>query len=176
MRFVKTLFLAFLFIFLVLVFFPKTNLFYLLEKNLSHYNVVLNEKSVDECCGGLTLDGVQVYYDKLHVGDVQSVSAFFAIFYNKISVDQALFSKKIKRFVPREIESVDIQYSIFYPTKIWISSRGDFGEISGEFNIFSNTLMLKLHPKRGFLLHYRDIARNFKKTSKGEYIYEQSFK
>lgn len=164
-----------LFIYLIIAFLPKENLFYLAEQKIKPYNIVLNNESLKDRFFLFEINNGTLFYDGLHVGDVESIDMFLGLFYNQISLKNANFSDSLKQFVPKEITDFTIKSTIFYPIYFWIDGKGDFGEISGSANLYKKSVRLVLNPNKNFLTKYPTIAKEFKKIN-NEYVYEKTFK
>lgn len=174
MRFFKKLLWIALFAWIVIAFLPKANLFYLGENYLKSYKIVMNKEKLNDYFGFFEIKDSEIYYDSLHVGNIDKILFIPAVMYNSISLKNANFSDSMKQFVPKNIESLHVRYSPFYPIGIFLSSRGDFGEISGNVNLYKRTLKLVLEPTENFAKNYSSIASQFKKQE-GTYIYETTF-
>lgn len=175
MKILKKLLWVFLFIYLIIVFLPKSNLFYLAEKYAQKYNIALNDEKTKDYLGFFSIEDMKVYYEGLHVGNVESVSILPTIVYNQVSINEANFSNSLKQFLPKEIKNLTARNTIFYPIKVWINANGDFGAISGGLNLYTKTLRLELKPTKDFLKNYSSIAKQFKKQ-KDIYVYETTYK
>ncbi len=174
MKILKKIAWIFLFIYLVIVFLPKENLFYLGEKELSKQNVILNNEKLSDFFGLFSAKGMDVYYDGLNVGHVKDLSIFLGIFYNQISINDANFNSSLRQFIPQEIKKISIKASAFFPIRLFISGYGDFGQISGYVDLYSKKIKLILHPQKDFVSKYPAIAQELKKN-KDEYIYETTY-
>lgn len=175
MKILKKLGWILLFIYLIIAFFPKENLFYLAEDKLKNYNIVLNHERLKDRLILFKIEQSSVYYDGLHVGDVRTLDTFIGLFYNQISLKNANFSENLRQFVPNKIDNLTIKSTILYPIKLWINGNGDFGEISGFFDLYKKKLKLILKPNKNVLTKYSSIVKEFKKIN-NEYVYEKNFK
>ncbi len=175
MKILKKLGWVFLFLYLLIAFLPKENLFFLGEKKLQNYNVILNDEKLKDRLILFQIQDSSVYYDGLHVGNIDSIDLFLGIFYNQISMKNAIFSDKLRQFIPKEISNLKIQSTIFFPIRLWINGDGNFGDISGFIDLYKKKIRLVLKPKKEFVSKYSTIMREFKKIN-NEYIYEKTIK
>ncbi len=175
MKFLKKLAWVFLFFYLIVIFLPKANLFYLAEEFLAKQKVSISKEKTRDILGFFSILDAKVYYDGLHLADVESANVFAGLLYNQVSLNDARFNKGFKQFVPRELESLKLTFTPFFPVRVFVSGYGDFGDISGFIDLFKSKLYLELEPKKGFVRRYPDLAHQFKK-SKGGYIYEKTYK
>lgn len=174
MRLLKGLFWVVCFIWIVIAFLPKSNLFYLAENYLKEQKIIFNNEELHDYLGMFDVKNSEVYYDGLHVGNIDKVSIIPAILYNSISINNASFADNMKQFVPKNIKSLHVRHTLFYPIVAFISSSGDFGEIRGEINFYTKKLKLVLAPAENFASSYSAIASQFKKQE-DKYIYETTF-
>lgn len=174
MKILKKIGWVFLFVYLVIIFLPKANLFYFAEKELSKQRIVLNDEKLSDFLGFFKVDGAKVYYDGLHVGDIDDINFIFTIFYNHISLNEANFNDNLRQFIPKEIKNLTVRGTILFPVRLFISGDGDFGEISGHVDLYNKKVKLKLYPQKDFVKRYPAIAQQFKKI-KDEYIYETTY-
>lgn len=172
MKVIKFILWVILFIYLCILFLPKTNLFYLAEGYIKKQNIVLNETKSKDFLGTFSLIDTEVFFDNLNIAKVKDISIYPYFFYNQVSINDAKLS--IKQFVPSDVENITAKYSIFYPHYIFLSSHGEFGNISGGIDLFKRFVKLKLQPKKDFLVKYPLVAKEFKKQ-KSEYVYERNF-
>jgi hypothetical protein len=174
MRVLKFLFFAVLFIYLVILFLPKENFYYFAEEQLAKYKIALNNESVKDSYGVLSVDNISVSYGGENVAYIENAGVLPFIVYNEIDIKNVNVSKNFKSFIPSEIEAVSLKATVFFPVKVWINAKGDFGRIHGSYNIYSKTIRLVLEPENGFAGKYPLIYRNFKDTE-GQLVYESSF-
>lgn len=175
MKILKKFLWVLVFVYLVIAFLPKANIFYLAEDGLKKYNIAFNDEKIGDYLVFFRVFDAKMYYEGLHVGDVKSISIFPTIIYNQIGVKEANFSNSLKQFVPKEVKSLTLINTIFYPIKIWIRGDGDFGKISGSLNLYTKKLRLELKPTNSFLTNYKSLAKQFKKD-KDIYVYETTYK
>ncbi len=175
MKILKKIGWIFLFLYLLIAFLPKENLFFLAEKKLKSYNVVLNDETLKDRAILFQIQDSSVYYDGLHVGNIDSIDMFLGIFYNQISLKNAIFSDKLRQFIPKEISALKIKSTIFFPIRLWVNGDGNFGEVSGFIDLYKKNVRLVLKPQKDFVIKYPAIMKEFKKIN-NEYIYEKNFK
>lgn len=175
MKFLKKIFIFILFLYIIIAFFPKKNLYFLLENELFKHNIILFDEKLQDFGISFLINEANVSYQDINIGKIESLNLLFGIFYNEVKSENIVFKDSIKRFVPQKINSLRLIYTPFYPTKAWIFSDGDFGEISGDISFIDKKLKIVLKPSKEMGQKYPMILSNFK-LIEGEYIYEQSFK
>ncbi len=175
MKILKKLFLIFAFLYLCIIFLPKTNLFYLAQEQALKQNVIISQESLSDVLGIFSASNSKIYYDGLLVGNVKTIRLIPALFYNCLSISDAKFNSGFAQFIPKSIDSLKLRFTLFFPVRVFISSDGDFGDISGHFDLINQKLHLVLEPKKGFMSNYPELANQFKKIN-NEYVYETSYK
>jgi hypothetical protein len=159
----------------MVLFLPKENLYFLIEHRMDEYKIILNNETLNDFGGVLTVSKPHVLYGGEEVGEIDEITILPFILYNEIDVKGLHFAKSLQNFIPSEIEKANVRATLFYPLKVWINIKGDFGEIDGSYNIYSKTIRFILKPQEGFRQKYPLIYANFKDVE-GELIYESSFK
>lgn len=175
MKFFKKIFIFIFILYIIIAFFPKKNLYFLLENEISKYNIILFDEKIQDFGISLQISQANVSYQDINIGKIESLNALLGIFYNEIKGENIIFKDSIKRFIPQKVDSIKLIYTPFYPTKAWIFSNGDFGEIKGDINFIDKKMKIILKPSKEMGQKYPMILSNFK-LIEGEHIYEQSFK
>lgn len=175
MRWLKRLFWVVFFVWIVIAFLPKSNLFYLAENYLKEQKIIFNNEELSDYLGMFDIKNSEIFYDGLHVGNIEKISFIPAIFYNSIALKNANFTDSMKQFVPKNISSLHVRHTLFYPIMIFIRAEGNFGEIKGDINLYKKSVKLVLSPTPSFAKNYPAIASQLKKQE-DKYIYETTFK
>ncbi len=172
MQVVKKLFLVlFVLWFAVLLFMPKQELFYMLEKNLAEQGIVINEKKIDEGLFSLNLIDASIFYKGVKVATVEKINIFTLLFTTNIHISTLELDDALKTFAPQKIDSADITQQPFSPYTVKISALGSFGEMEGVADLKTGKLRLDfLNTTKEIDL----IRPNLQKDEKGWY-YETSF-
>ncbi|SFV70786.1 hypothetical protein MNB_SM-5-1484 [hydrothermal vent metagenome] len=170
-------FFAYLLFFLgaLLYFMPKESLYFLGEKELQKYHVVIAHESVKDRGFSLALRHLDLYVESIQSATIERVDIALFAFYNEIEADNIHLSSALASMLPTKIENVDIKYSVLNPLNVTFTAVGDFGRVQGVANIKERKIIAFLKPSSLMLRNYRATLRNFKKQSNGEYKYVQSF-
>jgi hypothetical protein len=175
MKILKYILWSALFIYIVILFLPKENFYFFMEHKLNEYKIVLGNETLNEFFGIFSIKGAHVLYYGDEAAQIDMIRAAPFILYNEVRFENIRIAKKFQSFVPGEIESVKVKFTPFYPLKLWLSLNGEFGEISGNYNIYGKEIYLVLKPHESFRQKYPGIYREFKDID-GELMYESSFK
>ena len=170
-------FFAYLFFFLgaLLYFMPKESLYFLGEKELQKYHVVIAHESVKDRGFSLALRHLDIYVESIKSATVERVDIALFGLYNEVEVDNIHLSSAVASMLPTKIEYVDIKYSVINPLNVTFTALGAFGTVQGVANIKERKIIARLKPSSLMLRNYRSTLRNFKKQANGEYKYVQSF-
>ena len=170
-------FLAYVIFFLLslMYFTPKVSIYYFLEQQIKEFDVVIsNEEVIDR---GFTLD---IKHSDVSVKSIDSASiseVYVNVFglYNSIGLREVLLSSTAKTFIPLQVESVNISYTIFDPLHVNAKAIGEFGKAYASFSVLERSLHVRLLPSDKMMKSYKSTLRNFKKDENGEYIYDKNF-
>ena len=172
MQVVKNSFIALLvFWFAVLLFMPKQELYYALEKNLATQGIEINEKEIDEGLFSLNLMQVSIFYKGIKVATVEKINIFTLLFTSNINVKSLVLDESLKSFAPEKIEIANITHSIFSPSSVNITATGSFGESEGMVDLTNRQMRLDFTNTTKELDR---IRTHLQKDEKGLY-YETSF-
>ena len=171
------MFFVYTFIFFVsLEFFtPKVQLFYLLEKEIQKFDVIVDEQSVEDRGFSLKLNKFDIYVKGIKSASIEELKLTPFLLYNSIEIKNIHLDDTMKSFIPLDIKSVDIQYSIFNPLNITLKAQGDFGEASANLNILEKKFFASLKASNIMKTRFSQTLRVLKKSKEGGYTYEKSF-
>ncbi len=171
------MFFVYTFIFFIsLEFFtPKVQLFYLLEQQIHKFDVVIDEKSVEDTGFSLKINSFDIYVKGIKSVNIEELKITPFLVYNYIGIKNIHLDDTMKSFLPLDIESVDIKYSIFNPLNILIHAKGDFGEASAKVNILDKKVSASLEPSGIMKKRFSQTLKMLKKSKEGGYTYEKSF-
>jgi len=172
MQVVKKFFIVlFVVWFALLLFMPKKELFYTLERNLEAQGVQINEKEIDEGLFSLNLIDATIFYKGIKVATVEKINIFTLLFTTNIHISTLELDDALKAFAPQKIDSADITQLLFAPYTLNITALGSFGEMKGLADLKSGKLRLDFLNTTKEI----DVIRpNLQKDEKGWY-YETSF-
>jgi len=172
MQMVKNIFIGFFVIwFALLVFMPKQELYFTLEKELAKQDIEINEESIEESVFSLNLIKPVIYVKGIKIATIEKINIFTLLLYTNINLKSLLLDESLKSFAPEKIDVANIAYSIFTPFRVNIEAEGSFGVLEGNANLNERDLRLDFFETTKEL---DSIRSNLKKDEKGLY-YETSF-
>ena len=173
MKIIKYALICLFFIYSVVFFAPKASLYYLAEKELAKHEIFLSDEKIYQKPYELLLENIKVLFEEIVIGEIKTVDAKVYLAYNAFSIKEAkLVSNSFKLF-PKKLDSLDIVYSLKDPLHVNINSMSDLGEITGAYDLKTQTLQLILKPKKRATAQYQEILKNFKAMKGGLYSYEK---
>ncbi len=171
---IKSILLVIVFFMALIVFMPKLNMYNLLEKNIAKENIIISGETKKEKVFGLTLNGLELYYDSLYTSFIKRVDFTTFLLYSNINIKDIRVSKDFEKIVPSNIKEIDIKHSVLKFNILNIKAHGDFGDFKGELHIFDKKIVGELIPSKTMKFQYRKLLREFK-FKDGKYKYEFSF-
>lgn len=170
------LFAYILFFILVLVYFmPKESIYFLAEKKLEKYNVVISKEVISDNGFSLKLKNGKIFYNSIESAIVDSMKIKVFLLYNSVNIQNVYLSSMASSFVPLHIDSINIRYSVFNPLNIVLSANGEFGEATGKIGVLDKNISIVLTPSELMLKKYKNTLSGLKNKENGEYEYDQTF-
>ncbi|QFR48375.1 hypothetical protein FJR48_00990 [Sulfurimonas lithotrophica] len=165
-----------LFFVLALMYFtPKVALYYFAEMQLKPYGVIVTDENVVDNGFTLGVKDALVTFKEIESAKIKDVNiALFGI-YNKVSLSDITLASTAASFVPTDVKTIDITYTILNPLNIVAVSSGGFGEVKAEVNLLEKKMLLKLEPSKIMSQKYTNTLRNLQKSKDGGYEYAKTF-
>jgi len=157
----------------VLFFIPKVSLYYLAEKELKKYDVVVSNERVDDRGFTLSINSANVYVKSIKSANIVEINIKPFLLYNGVNVKNITLADTAKSFVPLKIEQLNIEYSLFNPLNITANAKGEFGELEISVQVVERRVHLELQPSKLMLKSYQNTLRQLKKTENGGYVYDK---
>ena len=171
MQVVKNILIALLvFWFALLLFMPKEELYYAVEKTLNQEGIEINEKEISTGLFSLTLKDVTVYVKGINIATVEEIDIFTLFVYSNVNVRNLIFDDSLSAFVPQNIEKSILMHSLLSPFEVFITTMGSFGLAEGIADLKTRKVRLDILDEKKM----KSIRSQLKKDEKGLY-YETSF-
>ncbi len=171
MQMVKKIFIAlFIIWFGLLVFMPKQEMFYKLEKELEKQEIKINEKSLEEGLFSLKVKEASVYVKGIPLATIEEITLFTLLFYTKVELHSLLLDDSLKGMVPQHMDRAILSHSIISPSMAAMYAQGSFGTVEGNIDLKERVLRLDFNGTKEIEM----IKSQLKKDEKGWY-YETSF-
>lgn len=171
MQMVKKIFtVLFVTWFALLLFMPKQEIYYALEKELAKQEIKINEKSIEEGVFSLALNQASVYVKGVKIATIEKLSLFTLFFYTKIELDLLLLDDALKTMAPQQTSKAVFSHAIFSPFDSSVYAEGSFGVVEGKVDLKERKLHLDFTETKEIEM----IKPQLKQDEKGWY-YETSF-
>lgn len=171
---VKYLMYGVFFMISLMLFFPKENLYFFVEKKLLEKKIVISDEQVESKLFSFIVSNADVYYKGIKFSKVKTVDIDTYLFVNSINIKKIKISDGFKSFVPQNIDNIKLKYSVLNPMIIEIISTGEFGSLSGNINVLDRTIIVYLKASNKMKNKYKNILKQMK-PEEGEYTYEYKF-
>jgi len=143
-----------------IIFMPKSNLLFSLEKYLKHQNIYLNA-TYKENIFKLNIKNAKIFINKINLIDFKEAHIMPFIFYNKLEIKNIFI-----HFQNLKVSNLDINYSILNPLKILIKGNSNFGKIEGFVNLKDKFIKIYI-----LNLTNNNIKSFLQKDKKGYFYY-----
>jgi len=163
------------FIMALIVFMPKSSLYFLGEKNLKKQNIIISNEKIEENLFSLNISDMDLYVKGIQSAKIKEADITFLLFYNSVDIKDIKISSVAEAYLPTNIDRVNINYTIFNPLVVNATSKGGFGQIRAKVNLLDRKIKVYLKPSKKMLRKYSRSMRYFKKDAKGEYVYAKTF-
>lgn len=163
------------FVLALMLFTPKSSAYFLMEKSLEKFGVVISNETLQESLFSLKVDNLDISIKGIDSANIKEVNIMILILFNDIEFKNIELSSLVNAFVPAKIDNVKISYTLFNPLVVNISGSGRFGELKAKVNLLHRGLKAFLKPSQKMLRSYQNSLRNFKKDKSGEYVYVKNF-
>jgi len=173
---VLKIFAYMLFFILTLVYFlPKSNLYYFAEQELQKQKVVISDETTVEQFFSLELQNAILSYASVDVATISEADIQLFVFYNTLTLHDVNLSSMASAFVPLQVDTLEMKYSILNPLTIYMHSKGAFGEADAMLHIKDRNITILLKPSVLMQKQYGNSMRKLKKNNHGEYEYAKNF-
>ena len=125
----------FLFILLLWLFAPKQELYYLLEKKLKENDVIISNESLKDTWFGLNIQHADIYVKGIKTANVANLQLNIFFFYNTLKADNIQVNESFHNMAPKNIDELNVKYSVVDPLHISLNSLGSFGTATGAVNL-----------------------------------------
>jgi hypothetical protein len=158
------LFILFFYVGLIL-FLPKTALYYQVEHLLKPHGIVLDDELFDENMVSLDVENITVLYKSMEIARIDQVTLTPLLLNNSVVLEKVVFDQALK--LP-EVDRVTLNYSPFSHEVVDVVSSGAFGDLNGTIHLQERKVRLEIRSTLNF---------SFKGLQKrqGGYYYEQTF-
>ncbi len=153
-----------------ILFMPKLQGYYYLEKFLNQKGVVIGNEEFKERVASLEIMHPVIYFQGQDLARVSKVKVTPLLFVNSLEADSLEFLNIAKQFLNVDIASLKAKETILKPFIIKIEAQGSFGKAKGEVDLKNRKIHIDIIEEKNI----KPIKRFLKKGKKGWY-YESKF-
>lgn len=166
---------AVFFLLALMYFTPKESLYFLLEKELKTYDVIISNEELKDSGFTLKLENAELFVKSIKSASAKEVNVKIFALYNSVTLSDITLSSVAASFIPLKIDELSVAYSILNPLKIKAYGVGEFGEAGAAFNLLDRTLHIDVQPSDKMKKEYRNSMRQLQKSEDGGYSYDKTF-
>ena len=163
------------FVFVMMVFIPKSSFYFSLEENLKTFNIVISKETLDESVLSLNIHNLEISAKNIQSAIVEDVDVTLLFLYNSVTLTNIKLSSLVEGYLPSKVDKLQLTYTIFDPLLIKVQAQGEFGEMQADINILDKNISVELTPTNIMLKRYKKSIKMFKKSKDGVYVYAKSF-
>lgn len=157
----------------LIVLIPKEKLYFTAESALEPYGITINGEQTSDYWLWFDAEGGEVMVDGLKMGTLERIRLVPAIIYNRLSITDIALSPQFSSFVPANIDSITLTYSILHPLSVRIESSGDFGVCRGSIDLVEQKIRI-VFDATPQLRRYPLLVYKLQQDEEG-LVYEDSF-
>ena len=150
---------------------PKQELYYLLEKELKKNDIIISNETIKDTWFGLKLLDADIYVKGAKMAEVSELELNIFFLYNTLTVKNIHVNKAMQNIAPKNIEEINIQYSIANPLNIQLNGQGSFGVLEGNIAFLNRHLLIGFPVAK----EIKSFKKFLKKDQKGEWKYETNY-
>jgi len=154
----------------LVLFLPKEEIYFALEKVLQEEGIEINETKIDPGFFTLTVHDAVIYVHGIEVATVQTMTCFTVLFFSRFEMKGVRAGKNFQAYFPKKADTVILTHRIWEPEEIGVEGRGSFGDFHGDIFLQEQKLHLDFTSEK----HLGVLKNMLKKGSKGWY-YETTF-
>ena len=154
----------------IIIFMPKSELYYYGEKELKKQGIVIDNEIVESKLASLDIIHPVVYYQGVDVLRIAKLKITPLLFVNKVEAQGVELLNVAKQFLNIDIDKLKLNHIIFKPFRVKLWAVGSFGEADGFINLKKRVIHIDITK----IKNINPIKRFLKKGAKGWY-YESRF-
>lgn len=155
----------------LVLFAPKKELYFLLEKELQSRHVVLADESLKESPFGLTLQDLRIRVDGAEVAELDRITLRTFLLYNRLTLQGLRPAPGMERLLPITVEKGMATYTLLHPTRLQLDLQGSFGKAKGYLQLLPLRHLHLEIVQEGNL----DTLRPYLKRENGRWLYDAKF-
>jgi len=156
--------------FTLLLFMPKEEMYYKVEKILAAQDITLNEKRIEEGIFSLRVKDVTVYVKGVALAHIDEIDFFTLLVYNTLRVDNLVVDEVLHSKVPAQTKEAVLTYHMLSPLRVSVDANGSFGYAEGSIDLGSKQVHIDFIKAKEI-----EMIKPFLKKGEKGWFYEKSF-
>lgn len=159
---------------LLIIFVPKTELYFLGERLAEPLKVVYSGETPRDLGLLFEVRGGTLYYENMALTRPEAIGLLTTLFYNRLWIAPLELSPEAAALFPAKINRLEAWHTVFWPHVVFLGGEGDFGSFSGEADLFKRTLRITVQSPAEVQNRYRQLFMMMQPTEEG-HRYELAF-
>ena len=164
----KTLLVMILLPIFLIIFMPKQELYYDLERQLQAYSITITGESIEESVLGLRIEHPIVYFNGAVIAKADSINLWTLLAYTTIDITNLDVADGMPIHVG--ISNAKLTNSLLSPTSVEILASSSIGGIDGSVDILDRNIHLNIDNNGS-----KGIFKQYLKKGKEGWQYESRF-
>ncbi len=156
----------------LVVFIPKTNLYYYILNKLQVRHINTTQGSLKDEFFSFSIFDLKIFYDNLNIINIKSINTKTYILLSKVELSDLKIDSSLKKFLPSKIRYIIISHNIADPLKVKIKADLFQATAHGVYDIKTNKVTMIIKGSKQFVKLYGKLLSQAKKLKTGEYQIE----
>jgi len=152
----------------LIIFMPKQELYYELERQLQPYNITITGESVEESLLGLNIAHPTIYFNGAVIAKADSIRVWTLLAYTTIDITNLDVADGMPIHIG--ISNANLTHSLLSPTTVEIVASSSIGGIDGSVDILDRNIHLNIDNNGS-----KGIFKQYLKKGKEGWQYESRF-
>jgi hypothetical protein len=169
----KYFFIIILFFTVLIVFFPKEQLFNYAVNKLYNQKIYLTNYKYQDNLTNINIQNTNIIFESINMAHIDNIDAKLFVVYNNIDINNISIDESLNSFVPSTIKNININYNILKPLFIYSNVNSKIYSVKITFDILNMKLKAIFKTSKFFRKKYPKLLRELKydKNIK-DYTYE----
>lgn len=165
---IKYLLYIHFFLLVLLISFPKTNLYHWGLEQLQKEKIALHSSAIDDNFFSFETKNLEGYYENIPIAQVEKTTLSSYFYTTSVVLEDIQLNDIVKGFSPEFIKKVEIKHSLFWnPLSVYFEGFFPKGRLFGEVDLLEKRVTIFLEVPKDFLRKYTKSLQKF--TKEGEY-------
>jgi len=146
----------------VVLFMPKSQLYYKAEEFLSNKGVVIGNEKIVDTIGSFKLMHPVAYYQGADVARASNIDIKPLLLVNIVNIDNLEFTGVAKKFIKDYVAHLRAKHTIFRPNYVKLDLNGSFGDATGYIDLKKRLVHIDITKPKNIAAIRRFITKGKK--------------